>query len=231
MNRSIKFAVLLAGSLAIGCAGPRSEPASLLTASALELTLDDLRAKSESIRSFHIEGTLLLEWETQKHFVHYVSYYEHPDRFRIDCTVGGPLGLGSGTLHYVEKDGWGEITLPDEPPVSGPVGGKELRAVATGGLSLHDARYGLSPYAGGDALFRAERVKAHGIDAASGRYRLTLTRDDGLEEIVLVDPDPVSLAERRVAKRDGTVLAVTRYEYKEAGDLFASETESRFPQQ
>lgn len=231
MNRSTKFAALIAVSFALSCAGSRTETPSPLTASALEATLVELRRKAESITSFHIKGTLLLEWETQKHFVHYVSYYQHPDRFRIDCTLSGPLGLGSGTLYYIERDGRAEIRLPDEPPVSGPLGGDELRGVATGGLSLHDARYGLSPYAGGSALFRIERIKARGVDGPSGRYRLTLTRDDGLEEVVLVDPDPVSLAERRVVKRDGTVLAVTRYEYQEPGDLFAKATESRFPQQ
>ena len=222
-------AIALLLCCAVSCAPPATGVRAPVSRSEFERTLEALRTKSEAVETFQITGTILLEWETQRHFVHYESWYGRPGNFRIDCTLSGPHGLGSGTLRYLEREGTAELVLPDEPPVTGPIGGDAIRAVETGGLSLRDARYGLFPYAGGALLFLPERLKARGVDPSSGRYRLTLRREDGLEEVLLVDPDPVSLAERRVVQTDGTVLAVVRYAYQAPGDPFPRETESRFP--
>ncbi|MBN1825893.1 MAG: hypothetical protein JW958_06465 [Candidatus Eisenbacteria bacterium] len=232
MKRAASAALLAALLLTAGCAPPARDAAPVARdGAATEKLLERLRERIEAVRSFRCEGTMLLETETEKHFIHFQARYRRPDRLRVDLDVGGPLGLGSGRLTVAERGDTLEALLPDEEfPRRGLIGDPSFAFLDETGLGFGDAAYLIAPFTGRPDLFTPHRLLASARDGRTGAERLVLQRDDGNREVLIADPAAGRLLERRVTRPGGEVLLICFYgDEKGGGDPFPEETECRIP--
>ncbi len=230
----LHFALLsiLCGLIACSRNVGEREPAAGITRSQSEEILATLRERSAATGSFRCRGTMLLEWETERHFIHFAAHFARPANLRLDLDGGGPLGIGSGRLTWVERPDSVELLLPGESePIRRGAGADMSDLIDTHGLLTRDAAYMIAPYAGDPALFRPSNLVASGVESRTGNYRLVLKRADSLREVIFVEPEGLHLVARRVAKPDGTVLLVSLYEYggRPEGGAGAESVENTIP--
>ncbi len=219
-------------SLLPGCSSTRPPTAMQARTDGLQSqVLEILADRTHAMRSLTCAGTLLIKWETERHFVHFEAAYLGPDMLRLDLELSGPLGLGAGDLHYVERGDSAEVLLPGESfPRRGRTGGPEFDFLQTKGFPTRDATFLVAPYAGSPELFAAENVIHMGPDTRSGRIRLVLVRPDRLREVLLLEPPGFSLVERRVTRPGGEVLLVSRYDYgDDPASLTAEKVDNEIP--
>lgn len=222
---------LLIGSFSCSRRTGETAPPAGITRSESEEILTLLRERTSRTRTFRCRGTVLLEWETERHFIHFTAHFARPGRLRLDLDGGGPLGIGSGRLTYVERPDSLGILLPGESePVRRGGGADVSDLLDTRGLLTRDGAYLFAPYPGDPDLFRPSRLVTFGIDRRTGNYRLVLKRTDGNHEVIFVEPEGHSLVARRVVRPDGTVLLVSLYEFgDDAGALKAERVSNRVP--
>jgi hypothetical protein len=190
-----------------------------------------LRSETERMQSFTCEGTVLLRWKKERHFLHFEALYHRPDRIRLDVDMKGPLGLGSGRLSISAVGESVSVLAPEENERrDGTVGDGEFPLLDEYRFGPAEGAVLLAPYGGDAGLLREEKVLHCGADARSGDVRIVLRRDDGRREVLLVTKERSRIVGRKIALPDGTVLADLLYRYDDEKDgLFAEEVEARFP--
>jgi len=229
------FLLLALFTLLLGCAGRGGQgiPESGLSVPATAV-LDSLRARTEATESLRAEGTVLVRLKNEKHFLHFQACYRRPDHSRLDVDLEGPLGLGRGRLTIVRRGRNVDLRHPEGEIERTVLGSESLAFLDTYGLSPATVPYLVAPYTGTADLFDEERLVTSGRDGRTGSLRVVLRRDDGLREVLLVDPDRFDLTERRIVEAGGTVRILFRYLYDEGGEgpasiLLPREVETRVP--
>ena len=207
---------------------------SLSMAARSEATSRFDRARTEATESLRAEGTVLVRLKNEKHFLHFQACYRRPDHSRLDVDLEGPLGLGRGRLTIVRRGRNVDLRHPEGEIERTVLGSESLAFLDTYGLSPATVPYLVAPYTGTADLFDEERLVTSGRDGRTGSLRVVLRRDDGLREVLLVDPDRFDLTERRIVEAGGTVRILFRYLYDEGGEgpasiLLPREVETRVP--
>jgi len=190
-----------------------------------------LQSETERMHSFTCEGTFLLRWKKEKHFLHFQAWYRRPDRIRLDVDLKGPLGFGSGRLSVAAVGESVSVLLPDEPERrDGTIGEGDFPTLDEYRFGPSEGAVLLAPYGGSADLPREENLLYCGNDDRSGHVRIVLRRDDNRREVLLVEREPRRIVGRKITLPDGTVLADLLYRYGDEGNgLFAEEVEARFP--
>jgi len=217
--------ILLAG---IGCSrtvkGPPAPPADA------EEVLAALRARAESVRSFHANGTVYLRTDREKHFLHFDAWFERPSRMRLAIDVPGFLGLGSGRLLVVRRGDRIEALRPGSEAVErASLANDEGGPITILGIDPADAPSLVAPHAGPENLFVRENLVSLSAAGSGGLLRVVLDREDGLREVLDVSPPSYAVGARRVVEPGGRVLFASTYRYGEGDNAYAREVETFLP--
>jgi hypothetical protein len=223
------LATLLLGA-AVGCSRTvKGPPAPLADA---EEVLAALRARTESVRSFHATGTVYLRTDREKHFLHFEAWFERPSRMRLAIDVPGFLGLGSGRLLVVRRADRIEALRPGSEVVERASLADDGGApIAVLGLNPADAPYLVAPHAGPEDHFRRANLVSLSAAGTGGLLRVVLDREDRLREVLEVMPPSFAVHARRVVEPGGRVLFASTYRYGEEDHAYAREVETFLPEE
>ncbi len=232
-RRAGRATLLLVAALlfATGCSRRPATPSGAIDDDVVAAALAAVKRKCERTRSFRCAGTILAEYGTQRHFIRFRALFSRSAGLRFDLEESGPLGIGSGSLTWIDRGDSLEILLPgDERPLVRPAAMGVDDLIDMHGLLTRDAAYLVAPYAGDPALYETGRLVAAAVEKRTGKLRFVLRRSRTLREVILVEPISFSLVERRVVRPDGTVLLKTTYRYGGIpGALDAAEVDGAIP--